>query len=229
MFKSATSRFVFFLILVVLFLGLSAVVPLDQEHIRAFLDRFPLGISGAVFIVLYVTLSFFIWIGPKDVFKILGAALYGPYVSFVLVMLAEMINLVALFSLSRLLGRDFVAARLPGKMQQLDRAVADTGFLSIFFLRFFPIVPFRFLDLGFGLTKISLKKYFIIAFLGSPLRIFLVQLFLALGWETVSRPTRFAEYLLAHPGIFWMSSIYVVGAIFSALILRKKMTAPSSN
>ena len=227
MFQKATSRFVLLIFLAGLFLLIGVVIPFDRGDVEGFLSRMPVVWSGAVFIVLYVILSFFIWIGPKDIFKIVGAVLYGPYLSSGLVYIAEMLNAIALFSLSRRLGRPFVESRLRGRMRQVDQAIADTGFLSIFFLRFFPVVPFRFLDLGFGLTKISLKKYLMIAMLGSLLRIFIVQLFLSLGWDMIVHPQRFAEYLLQHPHILRASMAYMVGSIVAAFWIGKKMRRPA--
>lgn len=223
MFQKASSRFALFLVLACVFLLIGTFLPFDQAVIERFLARMPVALSGTVFVALYVVLSFFIWIGPKDIFKIVGAVLYGPYLSSVLVYIAEMLNVIALFLLSRCLGRAYVASRLRGRMQQVDQAIADTSFLSIFLLRFFPVIPFRFLDLGFGLTKISLRKYLTIAALGSPLRIFVVQLFLSLGWEVVSDPLRFADYLLAHPGVFGASLVYLIGSFVAVFWIGKKM------
>jgi len=223
MFQQASIRFVLFLLLACLFVGAGFFVPFDQQDVELFLGRMPVIGSGAVFVALYVVLSFFVWIGPKDIFKIVGAVLYGPYLSSFLVFIAEMLNVIALFSLSRCLGRAYVSSRLRGRMQQVDQAVADTGFMSIFVMRFFPVIPFRFLDLAFGLTRISLLKYLTIAALGSPLRIFIVQLFLSLGWDVVANPQRFAEYLLAHPDILGASFVYLIGSFAAAVWAGKKM------
>ncbi len=223
MFQKSSRRFSFFLILVVVFFLLGGVVSFDQERIASFLGRLPLMLSSTIFVVLYVVLSFFIWIGPKDIFKIVGVVLYGPFLSTGLVYAAEMLNVVALFSLSRCLGRSFVESRLSGRMQQVDQTIADTSFLSIFFLRFFPVVPFRFLDLAFGLTKINLRKYLAIAALASPLRIFVVQLFLSLGWDIVANPQRFADYLMGYPQLLRLSMIYTAGSVIAAIWIGRGM------
>jgi len=46
-----------------------------------------------------------------------------------------------------------------------------------------PYVPMRMLDLGFGLTRISFKKYFAVSLLATPLRIFPVQYALYKGFN----------------------------------------------
>src|SRR3989338_4040229 len=80
---------------------------IDINYYRHFLSRFPLWCSAIIFIVLYVLVSFFIWIA-KDIFKAIGALLFGAYLSTFFVWLAEMINASILFNLARILGRDFV-------------------------------------------------------------------------------------------------------------------------
>jgi len=221
-FNNPSFRFLIFFILVLIFLFVGRVYSIDQEGIQNYLGRIPVVWSGIVFVVLYVVLSFFIWLGPKDIFKIVGVLVYGLYTSTLLIYIAEMINVLALFSLSRFMGRDFVAQKLPGKIQQIDQAVSRTGFFSIFFARFFPIIPFRFLDIGFGLTKIRLRKYWSICLLSSPLRIFFVQLFLSLGLDTVMNPQKLEQYLTAHPHIMGVTFLYSIGALVMVFIWKMK-------
>lgn len=220
--KSSSFRFVLFVLLFIVFLSLGKLFTYDKEAYYNYLAKFPAWISGIIFIVLYVTVSFFIWIGPKDIFKIVAALLYGPSLSTLFVYISEMINVIVLFSLSRKLGRDFVEAKLKGKMKRLDETIAETSFMSIFWVKFFPIIPFRFLDLAFGLTKISLKKYFVISLLASPLRIFFVQLFLSLGMDVFLNPVKLEEYLTQHPRIYMLCFAYVFGSIAMIFMLQSK-------
>ena len=126
--------------------------------------------------------------------------------------------------MSRRLGRGFVEQKLRGRLKQLDETIADTSFWSIFFLRFFIIIPFRFLDLFMGLTKISLRKYFFIALIGSPLRVFFLQYFLSLGMETIVDVNKFSAYMESHPFIAVAAIVYTAGA-FVAIFVMKKMAA----
>ena len=219
--RSPVAQFLLLILVVGLFLVLGKFFHFDQMACRTFFQQFPLGLSGVVFIVAYVVVTFFIWIGPKDIFRIVAALIYGPFWSTVFVYVAEMINVVVLFSLSRRLGREFVASKIKGGMQKLDNALAETSFWSIFFLRLFPIVPFRFLDLGMGLTKISLAKYFLIALIATPLRIFVVQFFLALGVSTIMDANKFAAYLTQHPYVSVGVYVYMFGAVIMVFIMKR--------
>ncbi|MCR4337147.1 MAG: VTT domain-containing protein, partial [Candidatus Omnitrophica bacterium] len=154
---SAIIKFTILLILIVLFIFLGQWIHLNVEPYVNVLREMPLVLSGIVFVLLYTVVTFFIWIGSKDAFRITAAYVYGPWISTIFVWIAELCNLVVLFSLSRKLGRDFVENKLKGKQRRWDESLAKTGVGWIFLFKFFPIIPFRFLDLGFGLTKISLK------------------------------------------------------------------------
>ena len=137
--KSNTVKFVLFLLLILLFLVIGKIFPIDQEWCRSFLTGYSLLWSGIIFIVLYVVITFFIWLGPKDIFRITAAVVYGAYWSTLFVYAAEMTNVIVLFSFSRKLGRGFVESRLKGGMQRLDEIIATTSFWSIFFLRLFSV------------------------------------------------------------------------------------------
>ena len=215
-------RFLALILFVACFLALSRFVHFDQQTFQDYLQGFPLFWSGLIFILLYVGLTFFVWVGPKDVLRVVGAFLFGPYLSTLIVWVGEMGNACVMFSFSRHFGRGYVAERMPGKMQRLDQVIAEKSFWRIFFLKFFPIVPFRFSDLAFGLTRIPLKKYLLISAVASPLRIFVIQFFLALGMDTILNPAKLSVYLQDHPSIFSAIGIYLFGAFIMVTVLKKK-------
>jgi uncharacterized membrane protein YdjX (TVP38/TMEM64 family) len=225
--RQATLSFIFFLGVIALFLIIGGIFHFDAEAFKSQLAQLPLLVSAIVFIGLYVGLTFLIWIGPKDVLRIVSAVLYGPYLGTLLVWIGEMGNVLTMFTLSRRLGRGFVEGRLAGKMQRIDEAIAQTSGWNIFFVRFFPVIPFRFSDLGFGLTKISLKKYWLICAVSSIFRIFLIQYFLTLGMSTAMNPQALGAYLEKNPGLLAVTLIYLLGTfIFLFYIFRnKKRTA----
>jgi uncharacterized membrane protein YdjX (TVP38/TMEM64 family) len=220
--KSNLVKFSIFIVFILLFLCLGKFFSFDKDVTTGFLSGFSPALSGIIFIILYVVITFLVWLGPKDIFRIAAAIIYGAVWSTVLVFIGEMINVVVLFHLSRKLGRGFVELKLRGGMRRVDQAIADSSFWAIFFMRFFPIIPFRFLDLGFGLTKISLKKYFLISFLASPLRIFILQLILSLGADILTDPGRLSQYLIEHPRLFAFCFIYVAGSFVLAFIFKKR-------
>jgi uncharacterized membrane protein YdjX (TVP38/TMEM64 family) len=79
----------------------------------------------------------------------------------------------------------------------------------------------RFLDLGFGLTKVTLRKYLMISIIATPLRIFFVQFFLSLGLETALDVRRLQAYLDMNPLVMQFIFGYLVVSIFFMILLRK--------
>jgi len=218
-----TTRFLIFIILVALFLYVSRYLPFSQEALRTRLEQVPPALAGIVFIALYVGVTFFIWLGPKDVFRITAAYIAGPWVSTVWVYIAEMINLVIFFNLSRKMGRGFVQDQLKGNWEKVDQAVTRTSDWWIFMIRMFTIIPLRFADIGFGLTGVKLRRYFVISAVATPIRIFVVQFFLSLGMDTITDPQKFAAYLNAHPGIMFGGFAYFATALVLMFVLKNKL------
>ena len=141
-----------------------------------------------------------------------------------------------MFWFSRRLGRPFVEKKVGGKIKRLEEAASRTSIPAIFFLKFYPIIPFRFLDLGYGLTKISFLKYAIVSMIAAPVRLYVIQYFLDVMIRfglTAAKgdPELFMErfmgmtdYLAARPEIFLPVSIYTFSSIifFIVLIVRRK-------
>ncbi len=219
--KRATLQFVLLVLLVVVFLNIGRFFHLDEEWYRSLLTGTPLVLSGVIFVVLYVVVTSLVWLGPKDFFRISSAIIYGPYISTLFVYIAEVINAFIFFHLSRKFGRGFVESKLQGKMKNLDEKIATASFWWIFAMRLF-IVPFRFLDMGCGLTRISFQKYLLIVLLGTPLRLFLFQYLLSLGMDVVRDPVQLADHLSANPLVLWFNVVYLVGAVVVLFFLRKK-------
>lgn len=154
----------------------------------------------------------------------MGAILFGPVVSTIFVWLAEMGNAFALFYLSRNLGREFVEQKFKLKSQQLDRVKEDSTYFGIFTLRINPLIPFRFMDLGAGLTSITFRKYFNGILLASLLRIFWLQSILAgIGTSIFQDIETARKFLMDNPIIVIYSALYfLVVIVFTIIALVAK-------
>jgi uncharacterized membrane protein YdjX (TVP38/TMEM64 family) len=204
-------RFLFFILLLVGLIFLGRSLDVDIERMKAILWRYPLWLSGILYILLYVGFTLLIWIGPKDVFRISGAVLYGPYISTVLVSIAEMINLTILFNMSRKLGRGFIEEKMKIKHGDVNAVQKKIGWFNCFALRINPLIPYRFLDLAYGLTGIAFKKYFLVALLASPPRIFWLQFILAaVGISVLKDFKAMPLYFQEHQKIFFYSIFYLL-------------------
>lgn len=175
------------------------------------------------YIFLYVVVTFFIWLS-KDIFRFIAAIIFGPFLSTMLVFLAEMINALILFSLSRYLGKGFVDTLLRSTSEGLKTKVSEGTLWFLFMLRAIPLVPFRMLDLVCGLTRMRLSRYLMIAALASPARVFWVQYILSgLGEAAFKNPELLMNYLLENRIAFVWSLVYLISAIILTFRLRKKI------
>ncbi|MCX5706796.1 MAG: VTT domain-containing protein [Candidatus Omnitrophica bacterium] len=202
-----------FLILIIgllLFWYLGRYIPLNIPAIQSALSKFPLVLSSILYVVLYVVITFFIFFS-KDFFWISGALLFGPFLSALLICIAETINAFILFYMARLLGRAYVEKQVSKKYQYLDAKLGRINFFWLFIFRAAPLIPYRFMDLAAGLTRISFKRYILAVILGSPVKIFWIQFILyAVGQSVVTHPAVLAEYFLSHKTFFLFSLVYII-------------------
>ncbi len=226
------SRF-FLLIFLFAFLWLLAhKFQIDLEAVRQWLKPYPLFLSGILFIVFYVGMTTLFWFGTIDFFRITGALLFGPYWSALFVWIAETANAAILFNLSRGLGRDYIREKFKLKPKDLEYGQGKGGFWTVFVLRINPLVPFRLMDIGFGLSPIEFARYFWGAALGSPLRIFWFQ-YVIFGLEKTifTNPQAILKHFETHPQAMMYSVVYLTGVVIltiTAVIMGiiKKPTMP---
>ncbi len=223
-----TQRFFLFIALIAGLWYLGRALHIDLVQIKAWLSQYPLWLSGSLFVLIYIGLTTVLWVGTIDIFRISGALLFGPYWSTLFVTLAEIGNATILFLLSRKLGREFIEQKFNLKEKHRQYAPDNAGFWTALVLRINPLVPFRFMDVGFGLTQLSFRKYFYAVVLGSPLRIFWLQFVIAGMGEAVFRnPSAMVEYFRDNPAALALSFIYMLtvvvltAAVFIATMIKK--------
>ena len=220
--KKHRHEIAFLALLAVLFLlwYLGRYLHIDTASLRASLERFPLIISAVSFIVIYVIISFFIFFS-KDIFWITSALLFGPFLSALFIFIAEIVNALVLFYLARKLGRGYVARSLKGKYKTLDVRLGKVSFFWLFIFRAAPLIPYRFMDLAAGLTKIDFKRYMAAVILGSPVKIFWIQYVLfGVGESALKSPNALTDYFLNNRALLMYSLIYALLVIMVFLKLK---------
>jgi uncharacterized membrane protein YdjX (TVP38/TMEM64 family) len=219
-FAAPRVRFVLFLLFIIAFIFLGKLVSVDKGAIDAFLKRVPLPYACVAFAFLYVVGTFMIWY-LKDPLKVVGAILFGAYLSTLLIYLAEIINACIFFKISKSLGQDYVEKSLTGRFKRFYEKIDDINLGWIFLLRAVPLIPYRVLDLGFGLSKLPLKKYILIVILASLPRIFWVQFILAgiKGFSMNGAMTYFKQNHI----VFFLSLAYFVVTSIVAFRMKKKL------
>jgi uncharacterized membrane protein YdjX (TVP38/TMEM64 family) len=219
--KNGSFGFLVLILFLLLTWLLGKFLPIDWYYFKDLLSSFPVVFSGFIFIFLYVAVTFFVWLA-KDIFKVIGAVLFGSVYSSFFIFIAEVINASILFNLSRSLGRGFVRGKLRGGLENLYANIARFGFWGVFVLRIVPLAPYRFLDIAAGLTKIKFSQYLLAVVLGSPVRIFWLQFILAvLGESVFKKPGLITDYFIQHPGMLIFSFFYAAVSLILAIFIRK--------
>ncbi len=223
-------KFILFLIILIACWFLGRIFKVDIASYQSFLSEFPLFLSGLIFVVLYVGTTTFIWFGPKDVLRISSAILFGAVVSTVFVWIGEMINAAIMFHLSRILGREYVQQRFRVKSRELDQMKDDSSLLGLIAWRINPLIPFRLMDLGFGLTQVSFRKYFIAIVSISFFRILWLQFILTgIGTNLFNDFSAMTDYFLDNQQVVQYSVLYffavfviTIAAVLMRFIRKRK-------
>ncbi|MFO8052362.1 MAG: VTT domain-containing protein [Candidatus Omnitrophota bacterium] len=215
-----TIRFLLLVALIILLISLGQFFSIGQKEVSSFFQQFCLPWASVLFIFLYIVGTFFIWY-LKDPLKIIGALLFGAYLSTFFIYLAEIVNAYIFFKISKSGGEAFLEKKLKGKSKKVYEKIGNLNLGWIFLVRAVPLIPYRVLDLGFGLTKLSFRKYLLVVLLASLPRIFWIQFILA-SMKGFSFQ-KAAGYFLENKLIFLVSIIYFIFTLIVAFILRRKM------
>ena len=159
------------LIIVVLVVGLNFGqhltldnAKLKQAELSSFIEsNFFMAI--ALYFVSYVAITA-LSIPGAAVVTLLGAALFGFWISLALVSFASTIGATLAFLSSRYLLRDWVQKKFGNKLTAVNKGVEKDGPFYLFSLRLIPVFPFFLINLLMGLTPISTIRFYLVSQLG---------------------------------------------------------------
>lgn len=134
-----------------------------------------MGATGYLaFVLAYAVLQPF---GVPGTVFVVAAPLIWPWkTAFALAMVGTMSASVVGFSFARFIARDFVAARIPGRLRKYDEALATNAFRTVFFLRLVLWMP-QALHSFFGVSRVSFATHFWGSLLGYAPPLFLMSYF----------------------------------------------------
>lgn len=118
--------------------------------------------SAAVYFVVYILITAFSIPGAAVV-TLLGAALFGFWMSLALVSFASTIGATLAFLSSRYLLRSWVQNKFNRKLNTINEGVRKDGAFYLFSLRLIPVFPFFLINLLMGLTPISIGRYYVVS------------------------------------------------------------------
>ncbi len=126
-----------------------------------------LGPTGyGVFALIYIfACVFFI---PGSILTLGAGAIYGVVRGSVLVSISSTLGATVAFLIGRYFARDWISAKIGSnrKFSAVDSAVASEGWKIVGLTRLSPVFPFNLLNYAYGLTKVSLRDYFLASWIG---------------------------------------------------------------
>ena len=124
--------------------------------------------SGAppTFMLIY-TLACILFI-PGFILTLGAGVLFGVVWGSLYVSVAATLGATAAFLIGRTLARGWVSRRMEGNARfvAIDEGVAQEGWKIVLLTRLSPVFPFNLLNYVYGLTRVSLKHYFLASWLG---------------------------------------------------------------
>ncbi len=101
---------------------------------------------------------------PLAIWMTLGAgAVFGFWTGLLIASFAASIGATLAFLTARYFLRDAVAARLSGRFKAVDEGMARDGAFYLFTLRLIPIIPFFAVNLLMGLTRIPVRRFYLVS------------------------------------------------------------------
>lgn len=126
-----------------------------------------LGTWGAVLFILIYVVACVLFV-PGSLLTLGGGFVFGLKLGLVCVSVGATLGATCAFLVGRHFARAWVAAKVAGngKFKAIDDAVAREGWKIVLLTRLSPVFPFNLMNYAFGLTRISLRDYFIASWIG---------------------------------------------------------------
>jgi uncharacterized membrane protein YdjX (TVP38/TMEM64 family) len=190
----------------------------NSENVQAFVHGFGAW-APIVFSALYVVSAPIPFV--TLIMSPIGGLLFGAFRGALLVVGIATLSSLIPFTLSRVLGQEWVASKLKGK--KLDdiyqRSEGRGGFLFILMMRLIPVVPWEVQNYIAGLTKVSVPVYII----GTMLGIIPGSLGLVLLGDAIDDPTSW-KFIVA----IALNAVVMVGAPLVATVIRRRKSRQAS-
>ena len=126
-----------------------------------------LGPTGVIaFVAIYILACVFML--PGSVLTLGAGAVFGVVRGSVIVSVAATLGATAAFLVGRYFARDRVAKMIEGneRFRAIDEAVGREGWKIVGLTRLSPVFPFNLLNYAYGITKVSLRDYFLATWVG---------------------------------------------------------------
>jgi uncharacterized membrane protein YdjX (TVP38/TMEM64 family) len=141
------------------------------SYIKASQHRFETLYSGHPFLVIAGYMLMYILVTSLSlpgaaVMTLAGGALFGLLTGTIVVSFASTIGATLACFVSRFILRDWVQDKFGDKLKTVNEGIEREGPFYLFTLRLIPVFPFWLINLVMGLTKMSLKNFYLVSQVG---------------------------------------------------------------
>jgi len=165
------------LILAMIFREHLKLIYSNPELVKDFIAGF--GLFGPFVLILLQTLQVIILVIPGPVFTIAGGYAFGTVMGTIYSLVGTLFGSIVVFHLGRTYGRPFIEKLVNKKdLDHFDVYLKKRGEIGLFITRTMPILfPNDVVSFVASLTKMPLKRYAIISFIGFIPNILLLNVF----------------------------------------------------
>ena len=123
-------------------------------------------IAPVIFIAIYILAC--VLLLPGSILTLGAGIVFGVVKGSIVVSMGSTLGAICAFLVGRYLARGWVSGKIAGneKFNAIDEAVAHQGWKIVLLTRLSPVFPFNLLNYAFGLTKVSLRHYFLASWVG---------------------------------------------------------------
>jgi len=160
-------KLVFAVIIVIIFVYAAQYFHIQELLIKSLDWINSLGPSGPLLFIGIYILACVLFI-PGSILTLGAGIIFGIVKGSIIVSISATLGATCAFLAGRYLARDWVAQKIEGnpKFRAIDEAVAKEGWKIVGLVRLSPIFPFNLLNYAFGLTRVSLRHYFLASWIG---------------------------------------------------------------
>lgn len=188
------------------------------------------GWGAGVFMLLYIvaTVAFL----PGSILTLGAGFVFGVIWGSVYVSIASTLGSICAFLIGRYLARGWVSEKIAGqeKFKAIDNAVGKEGWKIVGLLRLSPIFPFNLLNYSLGLTKVSLKDYFLASWIGmmpgTVMYVYIGSIAGSLATLGTERSRTTGEWILYGVGLVATVAVTVYVTQIARRALNEKIAGP---
>ena len=136
----------------------------NRDALTAFYQKNRFVMAGA-FIAIYI-IQTALFLPGAGILSLAAGAVFGAVMGTLYVNIGATAGATLAFLVARYLFHDLIQKRFGARLEKMNKELDVRSFNYLLFLRLVPIFPFFLINLGAGLTRMSLRTFFLATMVG---------------------------------------------------------------